>query len=178
MRWRSFRGGVLPSPARALTSTRGWDAGPGGARREEAELPLPVRATTCGLPAALSAMLSVPVRAPVVVGEKVTLTLQAVPAGSVAGKPHVLVWAKSPEAVMVVIPRLLLPVLLIVTTCGLLEAPTDWLPNTRLVGQGVMPGAVMALPERSTKTLPPGAVFITTIVPCWRDPALMGRYVT
>lgn len=38
--------------------------------------PVPERATDCGLPVALSLILKEPVRAPVAIGEKVTLTLQ------------------------------------------------------------------------------------------------------
>lgn len=155
----------MPGKDGELRPASGMNRGMNGVRLEEVELPLPESATICGLPAALSAMRSVPVRVPVAVGVKVTFTLQAVPGGSVAGKPHVFVWVKSPEAVMVISPKLLLPVLLMVTICGLLEVPTAWLPKDRLAGQGVMPGAVIALPLRSTKTFPPGAVFIITIVP-------------
>jgi hypothetical protein len=42
----------------------------------KAARPVPVSATLCGLPVALSEMLKVPLRVPVAVGLKVTLTVQ------------------------------------------------------------------------------------------------------
>jgi hypothetical protein len=53
--------------------------------------PVPVRLIVSGLPAALSAMVTVPVRVPVVVGWKVTLIVQLEPAATEV--PQVLVWA-------------------------------------------------------------------------------------
>jgi hypothetical protein len=55
--------------------------------------PVPVRATVCGLPEALSATASEAVRVPAAVGLKDTLMVQLPPAASVA--PHVCVWEKS-----------------------------------------------------------------------------------
>jgi hypothetical protein len=54
-----------------------------------------------------------PVREPVAVGVKVTLRVQLAPAAML--EPQVLVWAKSPLAVMLVIARVALPVLFSVT---------------------------------------------------------------
>ena len=51
--------------------------------------PFPVNAMVCGLLLALSVMVSVPVREPVAVGVKVTLTVHAAPAAS--DVPHVFV---------------------------------------------------------------------------------------
>jgi hypothetical protein len=45
--------------------------------------PVPVRLTVCGLPAALSVMLSVAVRVPTAVGVNVTLMVQLDPAATV-----------------------------------------------------------------------------------------------
>jgi hypothetical protein len=56
-------------------------------------VPVPLRATVCGLPTALSLILSVAVRVPVAVGRKVTLIVQLAPAAKVL--PHVCVWEKS-----------------------------------------------------------------------------------
>ena len=53
--------------------------------------PVPASETVWGLLLALSVIVRVPVRLPVVVGEKVTLIVQFAPAASVA--PHVLVCA-------------------------------------------------------------------------------------
>jgi len=57
-------------------------------------LPVPVRLTLCGLPAALSATFSEAVRVPPVVGLKVTLMEQVAPAVTV--DPQLFCWLKSP----------------------------------------------------------------------------------
>ena len=54
-----------------------------------AAIPVPVRLIVCGLPDALSVMLTLPVRVPVAVGVKVTLMLQLPPAATDA--PQVFV---------------------------------------------------------------------------------------
>src|SRR5438067_2019107 len=59
-----------------------------------AVVPLPLKATVCGLPLALSVMLTLALRLPLAVGVKVTLIVQEVPAVRVLGQ--LLVWAKSP----------------------------------------------------------------------------------
>jgi len=81
--------------------------------------PVPVSATLCGLPAALSVMLTLPVRFPVAVGLKVMLIAQFAPPASVVGLTgHVLVCAKSPllvpPAAMLVIVSAAVPVLVTV----------------------------------------------------------------
>jgi hypothetical protein len=85
-------------------------------------VPVPVRATTCGLPGALSLTDNEAVRAPVAVGRKVTLNVQFAPAAKVA--PQVVVRAKSAAfvpvidvLVMVILP---FPVLDKVTVLALL----------------------------------------------------------
>lgn len=60
--------------------------------------PVPLSVTVWGLPAALSVTVRVPVRLPVAVGVKVTLIVQLEPAATEPAQ--VLVWAKSPEALM------------------------------------------------------------------------------
>ena len=54
-------------------------------------LPLPVRLTVCGLPAALSVIVTLAVLVPVAVGVNVTLIVQLAPAGTEL--PQVLVCA-------------------------------------------------------------------------------------
>ena len=56
--------------------------------------PVPVRVTTCGLVTAESVNVSVPVTAPVAVGEKVTPTVQLAPAPMLA--PQVLLATANP----------------------------------------------------------------------------------
>src|SRR6266851_1832291 len=60
--------------------------------------PVPVSETTCGLPAALSVMVTAPLRVPLSVGVNVTLTVQLAPMPTVV--PQLLVCTKSPEAAM------------------------------------------------------------------------------
>ena len=76
-------------------------------------MPVPVRLTVCGLPAALSVMVTAPVRVPVAVGLNVTLIVQLEPAESEV--PQVVVDAKSPLVTMLVMLNNALPVFLRVT---------------------------------------------------------------
>jgi hypothetical protein len=85
-----------------------------------AAAPVPARPTACGLPVALSAMLTLAARAPVAVGLNVTLIAQFAFAASVAGLTgHVFVCAKSPAFAPVmltpVIVRAAVPVFVNVT---------------------------------------------------------------
>src|SRR5215471_8458464 len=86
------------------------------------DVPLPVRVALCGLPAALSETDSVPPRVPVVVGVKVTLIVQLPPAATEL--PQLLVWPKSPLALMLVMLSGAPPVLLRVTGCEALVVAT------------------------------------------------------
>jgi hypothetical protein len=85
--------------------------------------PVPVSLIVCGLPAALSEMVNVPLSAPPAVGWKVTLIEQFAPAARL--DPQVLVSAKSPVAAMLVIASAAFPVLLSVTVCALEVDPTS-----------------------------------------------------
>ena len=78
-----------------------------------APAPVPDKVTVCGLPDALSAIVSTPVRAPVTVGVKVTLIWQLV-----AGDryPQRFDSLKSPVVLMREMARAALPVLVKVTT--------------------------------------------------------------
>jgi hypothetical protein len=58
--------------------------------------PVPLSATVCGDPVALSVMFSVPVRPPAPVGANVTEIVQFAPAATLV--PQLFVCAKSPEA--------------------------------------------------------------------------------
>lgn len=75
--------------------------------------PVPVSVTVCGLPTALSVMVTAPVLAPPAVGLKVTLRVQLALAATL--EPQLLVWEESPPAVMLAMLRVPLPVLLRVT---------------------------------------------------------------
>ena len=129
-----------------------------GERLTRAAVPVPERLTVCGLPLALSVMLTEAVRLPLAAGLNVTLIVQLLPAATEL--PHVLVWAKSlallPVRARLVILKAALPVLLRVAICAVLVAPTDWLPKARLVGERPSTGAVpvvavsLPVPERLT----------------------------
>jgi hypothetical protein len=67
-------------------------------------------------------MLSVPVLVPAAVGLKVTAMVQLAPALTLL--PQVLVWEKSPLAVMLEMVSETLPVLVSATVCALLLFPT------------------------------------------------------
>ena len=111
--------------------------------------PVPVKVTVCGLPAALSEMLRLPLRVPVAVGIKITLTVQLFPAGTLVAQ--LFVWVKSPVAVILEIVSAALPVLVRVTDCAALLVPTDWLPNVTVVGVVEMP----AVETGASSVLPP-----------------------
>src|SRR5437763_48196 len=88
-------------------------AGPGNAK-SGAAVPFPLSATVCGLPPALSATDSVPVRAPEAVGVKVTLIVQLASAAKVAGLvgqafAPVLVAAHVPKAANEVMGKAAVP---------------------------------------------------------------------
>src|SRR5205823_4235683 len=143
-------------------------AGPVNAK-SGAAVPFPLSASVCGLPPALSATDSVPVRAPEAVGVKVTLMEQLAPAAKVAGLvgqafAPVLVAAKSPEAAKELIVKAAVPVLVNVTVIGALVVASSWLPKSRLVGANPTAGAVPFPLSGTVCGLPP-ALSATDSVP-------------
>src|SRR5205823_2776797 len=130
---------------------------------------LPICASVCGLPPALSATDSVPVRAPEAVGVKVTLMEQLAPAAKVAGLvahafAPVLVAAKSPEAANELMVKAAVPVLVKVTVIGALVVASSWLPKSRLMGANPTAGAV-PFPLSATVCGLPLALSVTNSVP-------------
>jgi hypothetical protein len=107
-----------------------------------AATPVPLKGTVCGLPVALSLILSEDDRLPVFPGVNVTLIVQLAFTASVF--PHVWVcekYALLPVVILIVVnDRVAVPVLVSVTTCALLLTPTIWLPKLRLVGDSVTTG--------------------------------------
>ena len=87
-------------------------------------MPVPVKLTVCILPPTpllLSVMVSVPMSAPVAVGEKVTSIVQELPAATLP--PQVLVSPKLALVAMLAIVSAVFPVLLRVTGCDALVVP-------------------------------------------------------
>ena len=103
-------------------------------------VPVPTRATICGLPGALSLNVKLPWREPFAVGVKVTLTAQLAPANTVA--PQVLLEiAKSPLAAILEMFSVAVPVLVHVTLFGLLVTPMTVLGKLNFVVESVTVGA-------------------------------------
>lgn len=94
----------------------------------EGALPLPLRLTVCGLPPALSAMLTEVVRFPMVAGVNAARIVQL--AFTATELPQVSVTVKSPgfapAAPRLVMVRVVLPVLVRVTDCVALVVPRLW----------------------------------------------------
>jgi len=84
-----------------------------GERLTTGAVPVPVRLMVWVAGLALSVMVTAPVLVPAAVGLKVTLRVQLALAAT--PEPQVLVWEKSPLALMLVIARLAFPVFLSVT---------------------------------------------------------------
>ena len=143
-----------------------------------AEIPVPVRATVWGLPAALSATASTADLAPRANGVNRTLTVQLEPAARLV--PHVVVREKSPALApaseIEAIVRTALPVLLTVTELAALVVPTRRLANVIAVGESVTVGAT-PVPVRATVCGLPAALSFTVTV-AGRAPAAIGPNVT
>ena len=116
-----------------------------------AEIPVPLRLTVCGLPAALSLIVTAAVLVPRAVGVNRTLIVQLELAARLA--PHVVVREKSPlfapVIVMLAIVKTALPVLVTVTDWAALVVPTTRLPKEREVGE-TLTAAAAPVPVRPT----------------------------
>src|SRR6267154_4985709 len=111
---------------------------------------VPVRLTDCGLPSALSLIVTEPVIVPATVGEKLTLRRQLLPGRTL---PWQVLLTLNPElAVMLVILSTDVPVLSSVTFWVGLVVPTTCWPNVKLVGTNLTPGPVAAARGASIST--------------------------
>jgi len=124
-----------------------------------ADTPVPVKLSVCGLPVALSVMVSEALREPVADGVNVTLIVQLAPAPTLVWQ--LFVWAKSPEFVplraMLDMLREALPVFESITLCAALVEPVPCWPNVRLVGERLAMGAdggggLLPPPPQATQT--------------------------
>ncbi len=114
--------------------------------------PAPNSATECGLPPALSAIVSVPLREPVALGVKLTPIVQKLPgssvkAGGLTGQiaaPSLATIAKSPPVVMLSTRNGAAPLLRSVTSRTLLVVLIGWLPKSSRLGISSMPGMAAA----------------------------------
>jgi hypothetical protein len=141
-------------------------------------LPVPVRLTVCGLPAALSEMVTVAVRLPAAAGVNVTLIVQFSSAGSEL--PQVEVSANSaalaPVTAMLVKSKVPLPLFVRVTVWAAELVPTNWLPKVRVLRERPTPAEV-PVPVRLTVWGLPVALSVNTIEAV-RAPAALGVNVT
>jgi hypothetical protein len=114
-------------------------------------LPVPVRLTVCGLFRALSVNVSVPVTAPIAVGEKVTPTTQLAPAAILV--PQVLLATAKPALVtMLEKLRATFTRLVSVTVLTALVPPTATVPKFKLLEERVT--GALPVPVRVTICVP------------------------
>jgi hypothetical protein len=131
---------------------------------------------------ALSLMVSVALREPAAVGEKVTEIEQLPPIATLPAQ--LLVVAKSPAFVplipMLEIVNTPVPPLERVTVCAVLVVPTLWLPKVSVVGEGVAAGIPTPVPEIDTLCVDPVVLFAlsVTVSVAVRVPVLVGLNVT
>jgi len=142
--------------------------------------PVPLRLMECGLPAALSVMVTAAARAPAPVGVNVTEIVQF-PLLAATVLPQVLLSAKSPlfapVTAMLEMVSGPLPELVSVTDCAELAVPNAWLANVRLVLDRFTTGVAAPVPLRVIVCGDPAAlsVIVTEAV---RVPAAAGTKVT
>jgi hypothetical protein len=127
-------------------------------------VPFPVKVTVCGLPVALSVIVTAAVSTIVKVGVKVTLIVQVPPGARV---PHVSVSAKSlafvPVTAMLAILKSGSRSVLRVTSGAVLVSPTYRLPKAKLVAERLMTGPEPVITKFTGLDVPPlGPGFVTT----------------
>jgi len=111
----------------------------------EKSCPVPVSATVCGLPGALSLIVKVPVLGPLVVGSKKTPISQLEPGAKLL--PQALSVPKSLGLVVTLsISSAALPLFITVTLFGSPDVPTYWLAKLALCGVTDTAGADMVVP--------------------------------
>jgi hypothetical protein len=141
-------------------------------------VPVPVRVTVCGLPVALSEMVTVAVRLPTAAGVKITLIVQLpctaseLPQVDVSGKSEAL----APVTAMLLKFKVALPLLVMVTVWAAALVPTDWLPKVRMLAERPT-AADKPVPVKFTVWGLPVALSVNT-TDAVRVPAALGVNVT
>jgi hypothetical protein len=126
-------------------------------------------------PAALSAMVTAPVREPAAVGVNVTLIAQLLPLATLL--PQLFVSPKSPLAVIPVIDSGALPVLLKTTLWGALVVLTIWVVKVKLAGASATTGIGTPLPANGIVSGESDALSVIITEP-YLFPAAVGVNVT
>lgn len=140
----------------------------------EKSSPVPLSVTVCGLPVALSVIVSVPVLAPAAVGLKKTPMAQLAPGARVL--PQVLSEPKSPGlAATLLIVNGVAALFVTVTLCGNPVVPTYWLEN--VIVEGDTPTMPLPLPASAIACGLPGASS-TMFTAAFRAPIAAGVNVT
>src|SRR5580692_5190591 len=117
----------------------------------------------CGLPAALSVMVTVPVSTPVVVGVNVTLIAHFFPAGMVA--PQLVVSPKLALATMLLTVSAEVPLFVSVTDLKALVVPTVWFPKSMVLVESVTMGpAASAVAQSKAGIARDLRIFMTTLL--------------
>lgn len=137
--------------------------------------PCPLRLMLCGLPVALSVMVTAPTRLPVAVGVNVTLKSQKPPAPK--PEPQLLVTEKSPLAVILVRLSAAPPLLVSLTTCAALLVPIVCAAKLSEVGLSEATGTATPVPFKPSVMVPLAESLLITKLPV-RAPAAVGEKVT
>ena len=143
-------------------------------------VPEPESDTDCGLPLALSVMLSAAVRVPLAAGVNKIAMVQVPPAATAGLQVSTSVKspASAPVKAMLEMLKLAPPVLLSVTTCEELTMSTASFPKDRVVGESLAAAlALPPVPERLTLCGLPVALSVT-VTAAVRVPAAAGLKVT
>src|SRR5579875_1581672 len=125
--------------------------------------PLPVSAMTCGLSAALSVIVTLPVRVPPVVGVNTMLMAQLPPAGRVT--LQVFPSLKSPLATIPEMSSVCEPLLVSVTCLPELDVPMATTPKSRLVAERATAACGVTFPVKRTTCGLPGALSVIVSAP-------------
>ena len=145
--------------------------------------PVPCKATTWGLPAALEETLTAADSLAVVEGVKVTVIVQLPPAASVLGEAgQVLVCAKSALLVPVIVMPLMvnaaLPVFFTVKLWGALVVFSGWLPKASVAGDKLTAGPlVIPIPCKATAWGLPVVALSEMLAKAFSVPAVEGLNV-
>jgi hypothetical protein len=167
---------VVPTNCEPNTKLDGDNDTPGA-------VPVPLTATLCGLPAALSVTATLAARLPDADGANLTVIEQVAFTASVEGPMgQSLEVVKSPAcapvAAMLEIVNGAVPVFFNVDDCGAPIVPTSCEPKTRLVGVSVTAGAgVVPVPVSPTVCGLPAALSVTLTLAV-RLPAAVGWNAT
>jgi hypothetical protein len=167
---------VVPTNCDPNTTLDGDNDTPGA-------VPVPLTATLCGLPAALSLTAILAARVPVADGAKLTLIEQVAFTASVEGEMgQSVVIVKSPAcapaAAMLEIASGAVPVFFNVDDCAAPVVPTSCEPKPRLVGVRLTAGAGVVPVPVSAMLCGLAAASSVTLTLAGRLPAAVGRNAT